>query len=64
LGSDDPVRVATPIGRGVAIAGALGFSPADLLAFTRNAVRAAFMTEARRQALLEALRAANPAATS
>ena len=37
LGTDDPVRVGTTIGREYATAAALGFAPADLLAFTRNA---------------------------
>jgi adenosine deaminase len=55
LCTDNPVQTCTTIGREYAIAHALGFSPAELLAFTRNAVQAAFTTPARRQALLEEL---------
>ncbi len=57
LNTDDPVRVCTTIGREYAIAAALGFTPADLLAFTRNAIQASFTTPARRAALLAELRA-------
>lgn len=57
LGSDDPVQVCTTIGREYAAAHALGFSPAELLAFTRNAIRAAFTTSERRQELLAELQA-------
>ena len=52
LNTDNPVRIATTIGREYAIAAALGFSPADLLACTRNAIRASFTTAERRAALL------------
>ena len=58
LSTDDPVRVATTIGREYAIAAALGFGADDLLGFTRNAVRASFAPSARREALLAALDAA------
>jgi adenosine deaminase len=52
LNTDDPVRVCTTIGREYAIAARLGFSPAELLAFTRNAVVASFTSDERRRALL------------
>ena len=52
LNSDDPLRVGTTIGREYTIAAALGFSQVDLLEVSRNAVRAGFTTEARKQALL------------
>ncbi len=52
LNTDDPVRIATTIGREYAIAAALGFSIADLCGFTRNAVQASFAPTARRQAIL------------
>jgi adenosine deaminase len=52
LNTDDPVRVWTTIGREYAVAAALGFSPAELLSFTRNAVNAAFVSVERRAALL------------
>ena len=55
LNTDDPVRVGTTIGREYAIAAALGFSPAELLGFTRNAVQASFTTAARRAVLLSEL---------
>jgi adenosine deaminase len=55
LCTDNPVQSCTTIGREYAIAHALGFSPAELLAFTRNAVQAAFTTSARREALLSEL---------
>lgn len=56
LATDDPVRVHTTIGREYAVASELGFTPADLLAFTRNAIEAAFVSESRRIRLLEELR--------
>jgi hypothetical protein len=56
LGTDDPVRVGTTIGREYAMAAALGFGPAELLAFTRNAVEASFVAPERRAGLLEELR--------
>ena len=52
LNTDDPVRVATTIGREYAIAAQLGFSSSALLGFTRNALRAAFLSEAERERLL------------
>jgi adenosine deaminase len=55
LCTDNPLQSCTTIGREYAIAHALGFSPADLLAFTRNAVQAAFTTPARREKLLSEL---------
>ena len=55
LSTDDPVRVATTIGREYAIAAALGFGADDLSGFTRNAVRASFAPDARRAAIMAAL---------
>jgi adenosine deaminase len=55
LNTDDPVRVCTTIGREYAVAAALGFSPADLLTFTRAAVDASFAAVERRAALLHEL---------
>jgi adenosine deaminase len=55
LNTDDPVRVWTTIGREYAVAAALGFTPAELLNFTRNAVNAAFVSPERRAALLQEL---------
>lgn len=55
LGTDNPVQMATTIGREYAAANALGFSEAQLLGFTGNAIRAAFTTPARRQELLAEL---------
>jgi adenosine deaminase len=55
LNTDDPVRVWTTIGREYAVAAALGFTPAELLSFTRNAVNAAFVAPDRRVALLQDL---------
>jgi adenosine deaminase len=55
LCTDNPIQSCTTIGREYAIAHALGLAPAELLGMTRNAVRAAFTTSARRQALLEEL---------
>ena len=55
LNTDDPVRVCTTIGREYAIAAALGFTPAELLACTRNAIQASFTTADRRDALLAEL---------
>lgn len=53
LNTDNPVRTWTTIGREYAIAAELGFSPRELLGFTRNAIRAAFTSEQRRKELLE-----------
>jgi adenosine deaminase len=55
LCTDNPVRVGTTIGREYAVAAALGFTPADLLGFTRNAARASFAPPAHRSALLAEL---------
>lgn len=55
LCSDIPVQVATTIGREYTLANALGFSPADLLGFTINAVRASFTPTARKADLLATL---------
>lgn len=55
LNTDLPVHACTTIGREYAVAAALGFSPDDLLAFTRNAIAAAFTTAERRAALLSAI---------
>ena len=55
LNTDLPVHACTTIGREYAVAAALGFSPDDLLAFTRNAMAAAFTTAERREALLSAI---------
>jgi adenosine deaminase len=55
LCSDIPVQIATSIGREYALAHALGFSVADLLDFTRNAVRASFTPLERKAALLATL---------
>jgi adenosine deaminase len=40
LNTDDPMRVWTTIGREYAIAAMLGFTPAELLSFTQNAIHA------------------------
>jgi adenosine deaminase len=55
LSTDLPVHACTGIGKEYAVAAALGFSPAELLAFTRNAVAASFGSEGRRAALLDEL---------
>lgn len=56
LNSDDPLRVSTTIGREYIVAAAvLGFTPAELLALTRNAVRASFAPAARRAEVLAEL---------
>ena len=52
LNTDLPVHACTTIGREYAVAAVLGFPPAALLAFTRNAVAAGFTTAERRTALL------------
>jgi adenosine deaminase len=53
--TDDPLQICTTIGREYALAHALGFSLAELLDLTRNAVRAAFTTQERRAELLDEL---------
>jgi adenosine deaminase len=55
LCSDIPVQIDTSIGREYALAHALGFSPADLLGFTSNAIRASFAPPARKGGLLATL---------
>lgn len=55
LNTDLPVHTATTIGREYAVAAALGFSRAELLGFTRNAVAASFAPAERRAALLAEL---------
>ncbi len=55
LCADVPVQIATTIGREYALADALGFSPADLVGFTANAIRASFTPPERKTALLAAL---------
>ena len=52
LNTDDPVRIATTIGREYAIAAELGFSEDELGDFTRNAIHASFAPAARRKAIL------------
>jgi adenosine deaminase len=42
----------TTIGREYALAHALGFTPAELLGFTINAIRASFLPPQRKQLLL------------
>jgi adenosine deaminase len=56
LSTDLPVHVCTTIGREYAIASELGFSPAELLWFTRNAIQASFTSTERRTALMEEVR--------
>jgi adenosine deaminase len=57
LNTDNPVRICTTIGREYAIAAALGFSPGELLGFTRNAIQASFTSSALREALLDEVQA-------
>ncbi|HKW23722.1 MAG TPA: hypothetical protein VJO13_20245 [Ktedonobacterales bacterium] len=52
LCTDNPVQVCTTIGREYALAHALGFTPAELLGFTMNAIRASFLTPERKQGVL------------
>jgi adenosine deaminase len=59
LSTDDPVRVATTIGREYAIAAILGFTAEDLRGFTRNGVRASFAPQARHTAILADIDAAS-----
>jgi adenosine deaminase len=53
LNTDDPIRIWTTIGREYAIAAALGFSPAELMAFTRNAIKSSFACAERRKVLTD-----------
>ncbi|MBN3924990.1 hypothetical protein [Nostoc sp. NMS4] len=55
LCTDDPVQICTTIGREYAVAHTLGFSPAELLAVTRNAIEVAFTSPERRNELLNKL---------
>jgi adenosine deaminase len=57
LNTDVPLRVWTALAREYAIAAQLGFTPLDLLNFTRNAINAAFTSTERRQTLLAKLAA-------
>ena len=61
LGADNPVQLGTTIGREYAVAAALGFTTADLMAITRNALRACFAPAALRSSLLAALPDGAPA---
>ncbi len=56
LCTDDPVQVCTTIGREYAIAATLGFTPAELLGFTANAIRASFASAAQKDVMLAHLR--------
>lgn len=51
LCTDDPVQMSTTIGREYALAHHLGFSKAELLEFTRNALRVAFVSQDTRKDL-------------
>jgi adenosine deaminase len=53
LNTDNPIRIWTTIGREYAIAAALGFSPTELMAFTRNAIKASFISAERRKVLID-----------
>jgi len=53
LNTDLPVHLRTTIGREYAIAAELGFSTAEIFEFTRSAIRASFMPEARRRQVME-----------
>ena len=55
LNTDNPLRLCTTIGREYAIAAALGFTPTELLSFTRSAVRSSFTSPERRTELLATL---------
>jgi adenosine deaminase len=56
LNTDLPVHVCTTIGREYAIAAKLGFSPGELLGFTRHAIQASFTSPERRTAQMEEVR--------
>lgn len=60
LNTDLPVHLDTTIEREYGIAAALGFSPAELLGITRNAVRASFTTVERQTELLAQLETIHP----
>jgi adenosine deaminase len=55
LSTDLPIHIGTTIGREYAIAAALGFTPGQLLEFTRNAFRASFTTAERKRSLMAEL---------
>jgi adenosine deaminase len=55
LSSDNPVRLGTTIAHEYAVAATLGFSPAELLHFTRCGIEASFTSADRRAALLSDL---------
>ncbi|TME22394.1 MAG: adenosine deaminase, partial [Chloroflexi bacterium] len=55
LATDLPMHVCTTIGREYAVAALLGFSPAELLEFTRNALNGSFTTPTRKAMLLREL---------
>ena len=57
LCTDDPVQMSTTIGREYALAHHLGFGKDELLGFTRNAARVAFVSEETRQDLMLQLHA-------
>lgn len=57
VNTDDPLRLPTTIGREYALAEQLGFSRAELLALSRNAIEASFTSADRRQRLLADLEA-------
>jgi adenosine deaminase len=59
LSTDDPMRVATTIGREYAIAALLGFTVENLRGFTRNGVRASFAPLARRAVFVADIDAAS-----
>lgn len=61
VNSDNPLRLATTIGREYALAARLGFSRAELLVLSRNAIEASFTSADRRQRLLADLEAAEEA---
>ena len=52
LGTDDPVRLCTSIGREYEQATALGFVIDDLMAFTRQGISSSFTSEEKKSALL------------
>jgi adenosine deaminase len=60
LCSEDPVMFATNIGQDYALARQMGFSDAELLAFTRAGIEASFTSTERRKALLHNLDVATP----
>jgi adenosine deaminase len=55
LNTDLPIHIGTTIGREYAFAAALGFTPEQLLEFTRNAIRASFTTAERKRSLMAEL---------